>query len=101
MADDEIPAGIVQHELAHEGWLPDTTRRLVHRGSGVRRFRGLPGNPLDASRELGQCRVLRKASGRTPASDYLDYFIEVKRGECQQAHEQINPWERHKHLELF
>ena len=49
----------------------------------------LPANLLDATRELEKDDVLRAALGKTRDGDYVDYFIKVKRGEWQQAHEQI------------
>ena len=45
--------------------------------------------------------VLRKALGETRDGDYVDYFIKVKRGEWQAAHEQITQWELDRYLQLF
>jgi glutamine synthetase len=61
----------------------------------------LPANLLDATRELEGSEVLRSALGRTPDGDYLDYFVQVKRREVQEAHEQITPWELDRYLQLF
>ncbi|HEY4825473.1 MAG TPA: type III glutamate--ammonia ligase [Solirubrobacteraceae bacterium] len=61
----------------------------------------LPGNLLDAVRELEQSDVLRKAFGKTRDGDYVDYFAKVKRREWQQAHEQITQWELDRYLQLF
>ncbi len=61
----------------------------------------LPGNLLDATRELERDDVLREAFGTGPHGDYLDYFVRVKRGEWQQAHEQITQWEIDRYLQLF
>jgi glutamine synthetase len=61
----------------------------------------LPGNLLDATRELEKDDVLRKALGKTRDGDYVDYFIKVKRGEWQAAHEQITQWELDRYLSLF
>jgi glutamine synthetase len=61
----------------------------------------LPANLLDATRELEKDDVLRKAFGKTRDGDYLDYFIKVKRGEWQAAHEQITQWELDRYLSLF
>ena len=61
----------------------------------------LPGNLLDATRELERCPVLRKALGKTRDGDYLDYYVEVKRREVQAAHEQITQWELDRYLQLF
>jgi len=61
----------------------------------------LPGNLLDAVRELEGNSVLRRALGKTPKEDYVDYFASVKRREWQQAHEQITQWELDRYLQLF
>jgi glutamine synthetase len=61
----------------------------------------LPGNLLDATRELEGCEVLREALGKTRDGDYIDYFVEVKRREVQAAHEQITKWELDRYLQLY
>ncbi|MDP9400056.1 MAG: type III glutamate--ammonia ligase [Actinomycetota bacterium] len=61
----------------------------------------LPANLLDATRELERDDVLREALGTGPHGDYVDYFVRVKRGEFQQAHEQITQWELDRYLQLF
>jgi glutamine synthetase len=61
----------------------------------------LPGNLLDAVRELEKNDVLRTALGKTPDGDYVDYFAKVKRREWQAAHEQITQWELDRYLQLF
>ena len=61
----------------------------------------LPANLLDATRELERDDVLRKAFGATAREDYLDYFVRVKRGEWQEAHEQITQWELDRYLQLY
>jgi glutamine synthetase len=61
----------------------------------------LPTNLLDATRELERNDVLRKALGKTRDGDYLDYFVKVKRGEWQAAHEQVTQWELDRYLQLF
>jgi glutamine synthetase len=61
----------------------------------------LPGNLLDATRELERCDVLRTGLGRTANGDYLDYFVEVKRREVQAAHEQVTQWELDRYLQLY
>ena len=61
----------------------------------------LPGNLLDATRELESNAALRAGLGETPDGDYVDYFIKVKRREVQAAHEQITPWELERYLQLF
>jgi glutamine synthetase len=61
----------------------------------------LPGNLLDATRELETCQVLRKALGNTGREDYVDYFVNVKRQEFQDWHEQVTQWEIDRYLQLF
>ena len=61
----------------------------------------LPANLLDATRELERNHVLRAALGATRDGDYIDYYINVKRREWQQAHEQITQWELDRYLQLF
>ncbi|MGH2712949.1 MAG: type III glutamate--ammonia ligase, partial [Thermoleophilaceae bacterium] len=61
----------------------------------------LPGNLLDATRELERCDVLRKALGNTGREDYLDYFVRVKREEFQEWHDQVSDWEVRRYLQLF
>jgi glutamine synthetase len=61
----------------------------------------LPENLLDATRELERNEPLRAALGKTRDGDYLDYFVKVKRGEVQAAHEQITAWELDRYLQLF
>jgi glutamine synthetase len=61
----------------------------------------LPGNLLDATRELEKDDVLRKALGHTGREDYVDYFVRVKQDEFRQAHEQITQWELDRYLQLY
>jgi glutamine synthetase len=61
----------------------------------------LPANLLDATRELEADQVLRGALGKTARGDYIDYYVDVKRQEWQQAHEQITEWELDRYLQLF
>jgi glutamine synthetase len=61
----------------------------------------LPGNLLDATRELERNDVLREALGQARGRDYVDYFVEVKRREWQAAHEQITKWELDRYLQLY
>ena len=61
----------------------------------------LPENLLDATRELAKNDALRAAFGKTRDGDYLDYFIQIKQGEVQAAHEQITKWELDRYLQLF
>lgn len=61
----------------------------------------LPGNLLDATRELEADEVLRAALGSAVNEDYIDYFVRCKRREWQQAHEQITQWEVDRYLQLY
>ncbi len=61
----------------------------------------LPGNLLDATRELERDDVLREALGMGRHEAYIDYFVQIKRQEFQEAHEQITPWEIDRYLQLF
>jgi glutamine synthetase len=61
----------------------------------------LPANLLDATRELERDDVLRDWLGTTRDGDYVDYFVKVKRGEWQAAHEQVTKWELNRYLQLF
>jgi glutamine synthetase len=61
----------------------------------------LPGNLLDATRNLAQDEVLREAFGKTPEGDYIDYFIKVKQREWKEYHEQVTDWEIRRYLTLF
>jgi glutamine synthetase len=60
----------------------------------------LPANLLDATRELEQNEVMRKALGNTGNEDYVDYFVRCKQREWQLAHEQITKWEIDRYLQL-
>jgi glutamine synthetase len=60
----------------------------------------LPGNLLDATRELERDDVLREALGRCADEDYVDYYIRCKRREWQSYHEQVTPWEVQQYLSL-
>lgn len=61
----------------------------------------LPGNLLDAMRELERDDVLREALGRGRDEDYIDYFVRVKRDEWRRYHEQVTPWEIKEYLTRF
>jgi glutamine synthetase len=61
----------------------------------------LPGNLLDATRELERDDVMRAALGTTATEDYIDYFARIKREEFRQAHEQITQWELDRYLQLY
>ena len=61
----------------------------------------LPGNLLDATRELEKDDVIREALGRGRDEDYADYYIRVKRAEWRSYHEQVTPWEIKEYLTRF
>ena len=61
----------------------------------------LPGNLLDATRNLEADDVLREAFGRGRDEDYLDYFIRVKQREWHTYHDRVSDWEVQKYLSLF
>ena len=61
----------------------------------------LPGNLLDATRELERDDVLRAALGEGRHEPYIDYFVRTKRDEFQQAHEEITKWELDRYLQLY
>jgi glutamine synthetase len=61
----------------------------------------LPANLHEAANNAQSCEVLRKAFGKVPGGDYLDYYLGCKRRDWQQAHEQVTEWERDRYLQLF
>jgi glutamine synthetase len=61
----------------------------------------LPGNLLDAVRNLRQDEVLRDALGATPHGDYIDYYCDVKEQEWKGFHDGVSDWEVKKYLSLF
>ena len=61
----------------------------------------LPANLLDATRELEQNDVLRKALGHTGREDYVDYYVRVKQAEWEEWHNEVTPWEIKRYLQLF
>jgi glutamine synthetase len=86
-----------------EGGSPNE-QNLYESTSESRRQAGietLPENLLDATRELETNTALRDALGTTSKGDYVDYFIEIKRGEVMAAHSQITQWELDRYLQLF
>ena len=61
----------------------------------------LPGNLLDAIRNLRGDDVLREGLGKVPGGDYLDYYCDVKEREWKEFHEGVSDWEVKKYLSLF
>ncbi|HVF08236.1 MAG TPA: type III glutamate--ammonia ligase [Actinomycetota bacterium] len=61
----------------------------------------LPGNLLDATRNLEHDDVLREAFGRGRDEDYLDYYIRVKQREWHTYHDRVSDWEVDRYLSLF
>ena len=83
---------------------PTTELNLHEVGADELAARGiemLPGNLLDATRELAGDDVLRAALGHTGREDYVDYFVERKQREFAEAHEQITQWEIERYLQLY
>ncbi|MGH2595626.1 MAG: type III glutamate--ammonia ligase, partial [Actinomycetota bacterium] len=66
-----------------------------------RKIDTLPGNLLDAVRNLRQDKVLREALGKTPDGDYIDYYCDVKEREWKDYHDRVSDWEVEKYLSLF
>ena len=60
----------------------------------------LPGNLLDATRNLRNDDVLRDAFGRGRDEDYLDYFARVKEREWSSYHDQVTDWEVERYLSI-
>jgi glutamine synthetase len=61
----------------------------------------LPGNLLDAVRNLRQDKVLREALGTGPNGDYIDYFCDRKEAEWKDYHDRVSDWEVDRYLSLF
>jgi glutamine synthetase len=61
----------------------------------------LPGNLLDAIRNLREDDALRAGLGKVPGGDYIDYFCDVKEREWKDFHEGVSDWEIRKYLSLF
>ncbi len=61
----------------------------------------LPGNLLDATRNLQEDEVLREALGKGVGEDYIDYFVRVKQREWKEYHDRVTDWEVGKYLTLF
>ena len=98
-----LAAGIdgIDHKIdpgePNEGNMYETpTEELKRRGVDV-----LPGNLLDATRNLRGDEVLREALGAVPGGDYIDYFCDVKEREWRDFHEGVSDWEIRKYLSLF
>ena len=81
-----------------------TTRTSTSCSAGELRARGielLPANLLDATRNLAEDDVIRKALGNTGTEDYVDYYVKTKQEEWNAYHEQVTPWEVQRYLTLF
>jgi glutamine synthetase len=99
-----LAAGLDGMEKGLDPGEPSTEINLYETDEARRKELGievLPGNLLDATRELEKNDVIRAALGRAVDEDYADYFIRCKRREWQQAHEQITQWELDRYLQLF
>jgi glutamine synthetase len=98
-----LSAGLdgIEHKLdpgePNEGNMYETpVEELRRRGIEL-----LPGNLLDAIRNLRQDDVLREGLGKVPGGDYLDYYCDVKEREWKEFHEGVSDWEVKKYLSLF
>jgi len=93
---DGVDNGLDAGEPNSENLYAVAYDELVSRG-----LQTLPGNLLDATRELEGDTVLRAALGRGRDEDYVDYYIRVKRDEWHRYHEQVTPWEIREYLTRF
>jgi glutamine synthetase len=76
------------------------TGNMYELGAGQAGVEILPGNLLDATRELERDQVLRAGLGQGVGEDYIDYYVRVKRREWAAYHEQVTPWEIERYLTL-
>jgi glutamine synthetase len=90
--DDELDPGDPNEGNMYETSAEELDRRGVEL---------LPGNLLDAIRNLRGDDVLREALGKTPHGDYIDYFCDVKEREWKGYHDRVSDWEVTKYLSLF
>jgi glutamine synthetase len=88
----KLDPGDPNHDNLYE--VPE--EEIRRRGIGV-----LPGNLLDATRNLAGDTVLRKALGPVVGEDYVDYYVRVKQREWAEYHEQVSDWEIRQYLTLF
>jgi glutamine synthetase len=91
--DNEIAPGEPTTELNLHDASPSELKALA--------IERLPGNLLDATRALEADEVLRRAFGRTPREDYVDYFVRVKQREFEEAHAEVTQWDLDRYLQLF
>jgi glutamine synthetase len=98
-----LAAGLdgIENELDPGEPNSDNLYSVGHDELVARGFSTLPGNLLDATRELEGDPVLRAAFGRGRDEDYVDYYIRVKREEWNRYHEQVTPWEIREYLTRF
>ena len=61
----------------------------------------LPGEPPRRDAGAGARRRAAQGARTLRREDYVDYFIDVKRGEWRQAHNEITEWELERYLQLF
>jgi glutamine synthetase len=72
-----------------------TPRELKRRKIDV-----LPGNLLDAVRNLRKDTILREALGTGPNGDYIDYYCDRKEAEWKEYHDRVTDWEVQRYLSL-
>jgi glutamine synthetase len=66
--------------------------------------RGLRSLPLTLDRAIDALEaddVLRRALGKVPGGDYVDYYAETKREEFREYHAAVSDWEIQRYLTLF
>lgn len=66
-----------------------------------RRIKAMPPTLLHAADNLANDEVLRKALGKVPGGDYIDYYADVKRQEFMAWHSGVSNWETDRYLTLF
>jgi glutamine synthetase len=98
-----LAAGLdgIEHELDPGPHNDDNLYELSQDDLRRRGIEMLPANLLDATRNLEQDDVIRKALGHTGTEDYLDYFVKTKQEEWKAYHEHVTPWEVKTYLTLF
>lgn len=99
-----LAAGLDGLERGTDPGPPTSAVNLHNASAGEREELGvevLPGNLLDATRELERDDVLRAALGSCRDEDYVDYYVRIKREEWERAHAEISAWELDRYLQLF
>jgi glutamine synthetase len=93
---DGIDRGVDPGEPVDDNLYDTDPREVAARG-----IRLMPLTLEHAVEELEKDEVLRRALGKVPGGDYIDYFASVKRQEFRQYHSVVSPWEVDRYLTLF